>query len=551
MTNIFCVESSKYILGINGGVRPGYQDVSAVLMHEGKVIAAIEEERLNRIKHAAGQLPILSVKEVLRIGGINIHEVSVVAFHGSTWQASIEDVLKNHFISYFGYCPDLKRYHHHDCHAASAFYPSGFDEALIITVDGSGDGISTQIAVGRHGKLDVLQRYERPQSLGMFYSMFTQLCGFTRDADEYKLMGLAAYGDATKYNLNDVLNITENGYQLNEEYMVKILPGQSSPSRYEMLFSDKLTKLTGVSRRSGKDMDEAYKQLAASAQFQLEKAMVALVKKYVAETGIRKVCMAGGVALNCLANQKIESLPEVEALFVQPASHDAGISLGAAYLASAERGITHFEKQTHTFFGNEFTDEEIAKTLKQCHINFTVEKNAVEMAARQLADNKVIGWFQGRMEFGPRALGNRSILANPAAPDIQQIVNHKIKFRESFRPFGASVLEEDFHNFFEAKCNNAPYMTKVFFVKEKYRQLLKGVTHADGTCRVQTVNRHQNPLYYDLISAFKNKTGLGALLNTSFNLSHEPIVATPRQAIASFYSSGLDELFIGSYRLKK
>ncbi len=543
--------NSNYILGINGGVRPGYQDVSAVLMCDGRVIAAIEEERLTRIKHSAGQLPILSVKEVLRIGGINIQDVAVVAFHGSTWQASIEDVLRNHFENHFGYCPTIKRYHHHDCHAASAFYPSGFEEALVITVDGSGDGVSTQISIGRSGKLELLHRYERPQSLGMFYSMFTQLCGFTRDADEYKLMGLAAYGELSKYNLTDILSVDENGYLFNEDYMVKILPGQSSPSRYEMLFSDKLIAQLQLKRRTGKEILEIYKHVAAAAQSQLEKALVALVKKYVAETGLKKVCMAGGVALNCLANQKIEALNEVEELFVQPASSDAGISLGAAYLASIEAGATSFERQTHTFLGNEFSNEEIKETLHRCQLNFTVEENFIEEGAQQLAANKVLGWFQGRMEFGPRALGNRSILANPATSNIQQTVNHKIKFREGFRPFGASVLEEDFHEFFEAKCIDAPYMTKVFFVKAKYRDLLKGVTHADGTCRVQTVNRNQNSLYYDLISAFKKETGFGVLLNTSFNLSHEPIVNTPREAVASFYASGLDELFVGNCRLKK
>lgn len=543
--------NNKYILGINGGVRPGYQDISAVLMQDGKMIAAIEEERLNRVKHTAGHLPILSVKEVLRIGGISIKNVSVVAFHGSTWQAGIDDVLKSHFENYFGFCPAIKRYHHHDCHAASTFYPSGFEEALVITVDGSGDGVSTQVSIGRNSKLELVHRYERPQSLGMFYSMFTQLCGFTRDADEYKLMGLAAYGDSRKYNLDDILSVNENGYFFNEDYMVKILPGQSSPSRYEMLYTNKLIEKFQINRRHTKEILEPYKHLAAAAQQQLELALITLVKKYVAETGIKKVCMAGGVALNCLANQKIEALDEVEELFVQPASSDAGISLGAAYLASVDGGVSVFEKQTHTFFGNEFSDQEIQETLQRCNLSFSLEKQFVDIAAEQLVANKVIGWFQGSMEFGPRALGNRSILANPAAPNIQQTVNHKIKFREGFRPFGASVLEEDFHEFFEAKCKDAPYMTKVFFVKEKYWELLKGVTHADGTCRVQTINKNQNALYYKLLSAFKSKTGFGVLLNTSFNLSHEPIVATPREAVASFSASGLDELYLGGCRLKK
>lgn len=543
--------SSDYILGINGGVRPGYQDVSAVLIQGGKVIAAIEEERLSRVKHSAGMLPVLSVREVLQIGGIAIKDVAAVAFHGSTWQPEIEDVLKNHFLNYFGSCPTIKRYHHHDCHAASAYYPSGFNEALVITVDGSGDGVSTQIAIGRNNKLEVLKRFNRPQSLGIFYSIITQLCGFTRDADEYKLMGLAAYGNPVGFDLNKVLAVTPGNYKLDESYLVPITAGHPSPSRYEMVFSNKLTDELGLKRRHSKDIGADYKNLAASAQAQLELALTALIKHYVTETGIRKVCMAGGVALNCLANQKIDSLAEVDELFVQPASSDAGISLGAATLASVDAGVTSFEKQTQTFSGNSFSQQEIEDTIKKCGLKFSVESNVVESASQALAAGKVIGWFQGRMEFGPRALGNRSILANPATPGIQQTVNQKIKFREGFRPFGASVLEEDFKKYFEAKCSDAPFMTKVFDVIDEHRELLKGVTHADGTCRAQTVNNNQNELYYNLLQQFKKHTGFGVLLNTSFNLSHEPIVNTPREAVAAFYASGMDELYIGNCLIKK
>lgn len=545
------MESSKYILGINGGIRPGYQDISAVIMKNGRVIAAIEEERLNRVKHTAGHLPILSVKEVLNIAGIGIKDIDIVAFHGSTWQLEIEIVLQNHFENYFGYCPPIKRYHHHDCHAASTYYPSGFEDALIITVDGSGDGISTQVAKGKKGIMEVLYRYQRPQSLGMFYSMFTQLCGFTRDADEYKLMGLAAYGNASEFDLSMVLNVDEKGYTLNEKFMKEIVVGQSSPSRYEMLYSKHMNEQVGLNRRHENSIEQSYKNIAAAAQFQLEKALTALVKKYVEITGLRKVCVAGGVALNCLANQKIEALPEVDELFVQPASSDAGISLGAAYLASIDLDVEIFEKQIHTFYGNKFSDEEIEETLSKCNITYSKTTNIVEDAAKILYSNKVIGWFQDRMEFGPRALGNRSILANPAAENIQQTVNHKIKFREGFRPFGASVLEEDFHIYFEAKCKDASYMTKVFNVKPQFKKMLSGVTHADGTCRVQTVNAKQNMLYYRLLNEFKKHTGFGVLLNTSFNLSHEPIVNTPREAVASFFASGIDALYIGNYIIKK
>lgn len=540
-----------FILGINGGIRPGYQDVSAVLMQNGKVIAAIEEERINRIKHSAGQLPILSVREVLQIAGITISDVACLAFHGSSWQPEIEQVLQHHFIHYFGYCPPIRRYHHHDCHAASAYYLSGFDEALVLTVDGSGDGISTQVAVGRNNRLEVIARFPRPQSLGMFYAMITQLCGFTRDADEYKLMGLAAYGDPAAIDLTSVLSVSEDGYHFDESYMVSIIPGQPSPGRYEMLYSQQITEWTGLSRRRGKDIPEAYKNLAAAAQHQLEKALTALVKKYVRETGIHKVCMAGGVALNCLANQKIEALDEVDDLFIQPASSDAGISLGAACLASTEIGISFFEKNAHVFWGDEFSNEQIEETIRKCNLPVERLADPIAVAADWIAKNNVIGWFQGRLEFGPRALGNRSILANPAAPDIQQQVNQKVKFREGFRPFGASVREEDFALYFDAPCGEAPYMTKVFTVPTAHRHTLSGVTHADNSCRVQTVNREQNARYYDLLSACHERLGHGVLLNTSFNLSHEPIVRTPREAIASFFASGLNALIIGNYLLKK
>ncbi len=543
--------NSKFILGINGGIRPGYQDISAVLMKGGKVVAAMEEERLTRIKHSAGQLPILSIHEVLRIANISMDEVSVLAFHGSTWNESIEFVIKNHFISQFGKCPPIKRYHHHQCHAASAFYPSGFREALVITVDGSGDGISTQVSVGRNGKLELIKQYPRPQSLGMFYSIFTQICGFTRDTDEYKLMGLSAYGNPSIFNLDDILWVDENGYRFNEDYMVRILPGQSSPTRHEILYSHKLVEKLNVSRRINKEITESYKNIAAAAQKKIEEAMVTLVKNHVMETGINTVCLAGGVALNCLANQKIEALDEVKELFVQPASTDAGISLGAAYLASREEGVVAFEKHSHVFWGNGFSDEAIESVLIKCQLVYEKMDSLVISAADDLANGKVIGWFQGNMEFGPRALGNRSILANPSTKNIQHVVNEKIKFREGFRPFGASVLAEDFQTYFHSNSQEASYMTKVFNVKKDFKDLLAGVTHVDGTCRVQTVNQNQNPLYYSLLLAIKKQCGHGVLLNTSFNLNHEPIVNTPREAIASFFASGMDSLYIGNYRLKK
>lgn len=544
-------DADRYVLGINGGVRPGYQDLSAVLLKGTKVVAAIEEERLNRIKHCAGQLPIKAIQEVLSIAQIDIEDVAAVGFHGSTWHDGIDLVLQKHFENYLGFAPLFYRFHHHLCHAASAYYPSGLNNALILTIDGSGDGVSTQIAVGKGSEIEVISTHDRPQSLGFFYSIITQLCGFTRDADEYKLMGLSAYGNANQYNLDDILAIDENGYHFDLSFMEEITAGQPAPSRFEILYSKKLIEKFKVSRRHQKSISQTYKDIAAAAQAQLEKAIISIVKKYVKQTGIHDVCLSGGVALNCLANQKIEQLPEVNQLFIQPAANDAGISLGAAYLTNQKIGVKNFEPQQHSFLGNAFTDIEIESVFKHCELTYKHSSDLITDAAQLLAHDKVIGWFQGRMEFGPRALGNRSILANPSSPDIQKKINQKIKFRESFRPFGATVLLEDFHTYFEAKCTEAPYMTKVFFVKKEYQEQLKGIIHVDGTCRVQTINEAQNEKYYKLIQSFKKITGYGVLLNTSFNLSHEPIVAHPREAIASFYASGLDTLIIGNFIVHK
>ncbi len=544
--------NDSIVLGINGGVRPGYQDVSAVIMKNGKVIAAIEEERLSRVKFSAGQLPILSVKEVLKIAEIGIKEVNAVGFHGSTWQPEIEDVLQSHFENQFGYCPPISRFHHHDCHAASTYYSSGFKEALVFTIDGSGDGVSTRISIVNNKKIEILKDFFRPQSLGMFYSVMTQICGFTRDSDEYKLMGLAAYGDASKYNLDWLLNISEEDYLLHTEYLAEVKPGQSSPSRHEMLFNQEFLNKLRLNRRKEDSISQDYKDLAAATQFQLEKILIHLVKKYIKKSGIRNVCFAGGVALNCSANKKIESLEEVDELFIQPAANDAGISLGACYLAAIKQGtIIPNEQQKHTFFGNGFSNDEIESILKNCSVQYSKIDNIAECASISLANEKVIGWFQGKMEFGPRALGSRSILAHPSVQGIKNSINQKIKFREGYRPFGASVLQEDFHTYFEAKCKEAPFMTKVFEIKPEWKKALAGVTHTDGTCRVQTVNEKQHSLYYQLLCEIKKKIGVGAVLNTSFNHSHEPIVCTPREAIASFFASGLDELYIGSFRIVK
>ena len=539
------------ILGINGGFRQGYQDVSACLIKNGKVIAAIEEERLSRVKFSAGRLPYLSVLEVLKIAGASIEDIDVVAYHGSTWEPEIDIRVQQYFQSHFGYSPKIKRYHHHSCHAAASFFSSGYDESLIMTMDNSGDGISLQIAAGKGKDIEVIKRFERPNSLGLFYSMLTQFCGFTKDSDEYKLMGLAAYGDKTKYDFSWLIGFENEELQLNTDYIHTVAPKAPSLHRDEMVFNELFVSRMGMEKRlPHAAIRQEYKDIAASAQLHLENVALQIAKYYLQKAGQKRLCTAGGVALNCLMNQRLMNELPIDDLFVQPAATDAGISLGAAWLASQEANEMPVAP-ADAFLGNEYTDEEIRSVLEICQIKYEKVTNPSEKAAGLLAQNKVIGWFQGRMEFGPRALGNRSILANPSTPDIQSVVNRKIKFREGFRPFGASVLEEDAMVFFDGKIKIAPYMTVTYQTRKDQVKALSGVTHTDGSCRIQTVNKNQNKRYYDLLDYLKAKTGVGVCLNTSFNLKYEPIVSTPQQAIATFYASGLDALIIGDYLIAK
>ncbi len=539
------------VLGINGGFRQGYQDVSAVLVRDGVVVAAIEEERMSRIKYSAGRLPHLSVLEVLRMADISIREVDLVAFHGSTWEAEIDVRIQHYFENHFGYCPPVKRYHHHDCHAAATYFSSGYRHALVMTMDNSGDGISLQIAVGADYAIRDRKRFSRPNSLGLFYSLITQFCGFVKDSDEYKVMGLAAYGDKTRYDFSWLLSFQDEELVLNTDYINAVGPKAPSLHRDEKIFNELFEERMALRRRlPHESISQVYKDIAASAQFHLERIILQIAGYFLGKEGQTNLCIAGGVALNCLANQRVMNELAIDGFFVQPASSDAGISLGAAWLACLDYNVKPQAPES-AFLGNEYSDAEIQLVLDICQAHYERVDDPAAIAADLLASGKVIGWYQGRMEFGPRALGNRSILANPATPDIQSLVNRKIKFREGFRPFGASVLEEDCSANFEGRLPIAPYMTVTYQTRKEKLDQLKGVTHADGSCRIQTVNEKQNKLYYRLLKLLKEKTGSGVCLNTSFNLKYEPIVCTPQQALGTFYASGLDALIIGHYLIRK
>lgn len=538
------------VLGINGGFRLGYQDISAALAINGKIIAAVEEERLNRIKHSPGQLPFLAIKEVLNIAGIKFGDIDIIATHGETWGNEFPPRIRDYFCFNFGQCPSLQIYHHHDCHAASTYYASGFKKAMVVTLDSSGDGISLQLAVGENQKIKVVKRIARPDSLGIFYSLITQFCGFQRDSDEYKLMGLASYGNKTAFDFNSVISYSNKELKLNTEYIKAIAPGQPQPTRQERLFTEKFEKVYGEHRLIGAAMSDFYMDIAASAQYHFENILVDVVTDFYRETGIGKICLAGGGALNCAANKRIANLNFIEEIFVQPASSDAGISVGAAYLASVGEGIT-CQPMDDVYLGTSYSNDNIQHLLQQLNLSFKIVDDPSSVAAKHIAEGKVIGWLSGRMELGPRALGGRSILANPAAQNIQQIVNQKIKFREGFRPFCPSVLEEESPIYFKGRPTTAPFMTINFDVQSGNKEKIKGIVHIDNTARVQTVSPTTAPQFHSLIKALKDETGTGVVLNTSFNRSNEPIVNSPVDAVSCFYGSGLDYLFLENFVLSK
>lgn len=538
------------ILGINGGVRLGYQDVSAVIISNGKVIAAIEEERVNRVKLSPGRISEKSIEKVLEIAQLSINDIDIVASHGETWGEEYQNKLEDYFKGVFGYAPKVERVHHHDAHAASTFYASGFEKALVVTIDNSGDGVSTQISIGKGKTLTNIRRFTRPNSLGIYYSMLTQFCGFTRDSDEYKLMGLASYG-VPEYDLSGIIQKGKNGdYTINEMYLKQIRPGESQPTRQEIMFSDKLVDLLGQNRKKGEKLNTRFQNIAASTQKALEETVVNLVKHYIKETGISGLCIAGGVGLNCVMNQKIMNLPEVNDIYIQPASGDSGISLGAAYLVAA-REEKEIYPMDDVYLGKAWLNHDIEEILEICRLTYEKLDNIEQKAAELIHRGKVIGWFQGRDEFGPRALGNRSILASPLIKGMNDEVNRKIKFRESFRPFCPSVLEEDSSQYFEGKQSISPYMTITYDVKPEMRAVIPAVTHVDGTARIQTVSALQNRHYHTLLTELKKVSGHGVVMNTSFNLKDEPIVHTPQDAIKTFFGSGMDALFIGDYLISK
>jgi carbamoyltransferase len=589
------------------GISAYYHDSAAALVRDGEIVAAAQEERFTRKKHDSS-FPIHAVKYCLEREGAALEDIDHVVFYDKPF-LKFERLLE----TYLAFAPrGLRSFQmaiplwireklfqkqllagelnkistgadweqkllfteHHMSHAASAFFPSPFEEALVLTMDGVGEWATTSVAIGRGNKLEMIREIRFPHSLGLLYSAFTYYTGFKVNSGEYKLMGLAPYGEPRYADkiLDNLIDLKADGsFRLNMDYFNYCTGLTMTNARFDALFG-------GPARKPEVWMTQHHMDLAASIQAVLEEVVLRMTRSLAEETGMRNLCLAGGVALNCVANGKILRDGRFERIWIQPAAGDAGGALGAA-LATCHlfkgqlRTVTEgVDQMKGAYLGPEFTQQEIEQRLTAAGAVFSVLEEAAILKASvdALEEGKALGWFQGRMEFGPRALGARSILGDARSPSMQSILNLKVKYRESFRPFAPSVLREDVAQWFELDCDS-PYMLLVADVVERRRiemtpeqkQLfgieklnvprseIPAVTHVDYSARVQTVHRETNPRYHALISLFKERTGCPVIVNTSFNVRGEPIVCYPEDAFRCFMGTEIEALAIGNCFLRK
>ena len=535
------------VLGVHCGLTIHQHEVGAALAIDGKILAACEEERFLREKSAYGRLPSHSIKKVIEIAGINFRDIDLIVSSGKTY--SDYDVhLKRYFQHLYGSCPKILLQHHQKCHIALAFYASGYEEATCLSLDALGDRKSGLIA---HASLKEgikeIEYIERENSLGIFFTMMTYYLGFT-DGDEYKLMGLAPYGQ-DNIDLSKIIKYTKNGWSFNSDF-IQNNPRTMSP--FQPFYSKDLEKILNKSnRKPGSKMESFYKDVAASTQSITSKCIqtIAEYSKKLCKNS-ENFCFAGGVALNCSAAQDIFYSNLFKNIYIPPCPSDRGLAVGCAYLGAIECGDKPKKIET-PFLGAEYSNNEILKELKSNGCKYKKVSDPASEAAKLLDSGKVIGWYQGRSEIGARALGHRSILADPRLAGMKLKINKKIKYREEFRPFAPAVLSEHAAEYFNIKDKKIPYMNITVNAKKNKINLIPATVHIDGTSRVQTVSMDENKNFYKLIAAFKKKSGIPVVLNTSFNLKGQPIVETPRDAIMTFYGCGLDSLIIGKYLIKK
>jgi carbamoyltransferase len=567
------------ILGLNAF----HGDASAALLSDGQLIAAVEEERFNRIKHWAG-FPALAAQWCLQgTDPLGLAHVAIsrdpkahlgrkllrLASRPGDWgrlASRAHNTIKVARLAAalgeagIGQSGRVRIHHveHHRAHLASAFFCSPFEEAAVASIDGFGDFSSVMWGVGRGSHIDIRGGVHFPHSLGLFYTAFTQFLGFPKYGDEYKMMGLSAYGEPRFLPpMRDVVRIDAGQVRLNLDYFIHHTVGaemtwNNCEPFLANVYSPKLPEVFGAPRQPFSELLPVHADLAASVQARLEECYFELLNGIHARTKLRKLCLAGGVALNCVANGMIFERTPFQEVYIQAASHDAGTSIGAAlYVQHQVLGQARSYNMQHVYYGPEYSDTEIRKALEDAGVTYhhLTRDALIDQTAREIAEGKVIGWFQGRMEFGPRALGSRSILADPRRHDMKDILNQRIKHREHFRPFCPSVLAEATGDFFETDYPS-PFMVQAFRIKPSQRDRIPAVTHQDGTGRLQTVERDVNPLYWDLLKRFGEITGVPILINTSFN-ENEPIVNTPAEALACFLRTHMDALAMGSFLLQK
>ena len=591
-----------YIIGISAF----YHDSAAAIIKDGEIIAAAQEERFTRIKHDPS-FPINSINYILKKVGCNLDEINYVVFYEKPF-LKFERLLETYvacapkgFQSFkksmpiwlsdklflkklivsklkkisknFNYKKILFSEHHYS-HAASAFYPSPFKEAVVLTLDGVGEWATTTVSIGKGNDLKIVKEIHFPHSLGLLYSAFTYFLGFKVNSGEYKVMGLAPYGEPKykKLILDKIIDVKQDGsFWLNQSFFNYTTGLTMTNKNFEKLF--------GQSVRKGEDeeLTKFHMDIAASIQKTIEEVILKITKYLSNKYKIDNLCLAGGVALNCVANGKILKSQHFKNIWVQPASGDAGCALGAALLIwyknfNNKREIINNDSMKGSYLGPKYNSKEIQESLIMSGAKFKIfeDKDIFSKTSNALIKGNAVGWFQGSMEFGPRALGARSILADPRSEKMQKILNLKVKYRESFRPFAPSILIEDLSQWFELDCDS-PYMLICANLKKNYiientdyekklfgidrlsirRSIIPAVTHLDSSARIQTVSKDINPRYHSLITKFKEKTGCPVLVNTSFNVRGEPIVCSPEDAFRCFMGTNIDVLVIENFYLEK
>ncbi len=590
------------------GISAFYHDSAAALVQDGAIVAAAQEERFTRKKHDSGY-PHHAIAYCLKEAGIGLGEVDHVAFYDkpflkferlletylafaprgfSSFRMSIpvwlreklflKDLLQKKLKEQapdFDWNQKLLFSEHHLSHAASAFFPSPFDEAAVLTMDGVGEWATTSLAIGRGNRLEVIKEIHFPHSLGLLYSAFTYYTGFKVNSGEYKVMGLAPYGEPKYARLiyDHLMDLKPDGtFRLDMSYFDYCTGLTMTNAKFDELFGSQ-------PRKSEEKLTQREMDIAASIQAVTEEVVLRLTRSLAAETGMKNLCLAGGVALNCVANGKVLRDRKFDGIWIQPAAGDAGGALGAALAAShlyksqpRPAAINGHDRMRGSYLGPAFTQTDIEQRLRKAGARFETlsDDELIKQCAQALAEEKALGWFQGRMEFGPRALGGRSVLGDARSPTMQSVLNLKVKYRESFRPFAPSVLREQVSEWFELD-GDSPYMLLVADVKKNRRKAMTeaqqalfgieklnvprsdipAVTHVDYSARIQTVHKDTNPRYHALISAFNSKTGCPVIVNTSFNVRGEPIVGSPEDAFHCFMGTEIERLAVGNCLLRK